>query len=178
MLSPATRREHTVPQRNTVATPITVADLITPERVVFKLRAGTKASVLQQLAQRAADELHVNAQQLADLLAAREGLGSTGLGHGIAVPHTMVKGAPNFFALLVRLDKAIDFAAIDGLPVDILVLLLTPENAGKAHLSALAAISRRLRDATVVNALRTARDAKQMYDHFVGQSPPAAPRNA
>jgi len=163
-----------VPQRNNAAAPITVADLIKPEHVVFKLKAGTKASVLQQLAQRAATALHLDAQVLVELLSAREGLGSTGLGHGIAVPHAMIKGLPNFFALLVRLDKAIDFAAIDGLPVDILVLLLTPETAAKAHLSALAAISRRLRDATVVNALRTARDAKQLHDVFIGE---AAPRS-
>ena len=157
-----------MPQRNNAAAPITVADLIKPEHVVFKLKAGTKASVLQQLAQRAATALHVDAQVLVELLSAREGLGSTGLGHGIAVPHTIVKGLPNFFAILARLEKPIDFAAIDGLPVDIVVLLLSPENAARGHLTALAAITRRLRDATVVNALRTARDAKQLYEVFVG----------
>ena len=153
-------------------TAIAVADLIKPEHVVFKLKAGTKASVLQQLAQRAATALHVDAQVLVELLSAREGLGSTGLGHGIAVPHTIVKGLPTFFAILARLEKPIDFAAIDSLPVDIVVLLLSPENAAKGHLTALAAITRRLRDANVVNALHTARDAKQLHEVFVGQPAP------
>ncbi len=151
-----------------------IADLVTPEHVIAKLRASTKPSVIEQLAERAAAALKMESSSLASLLMARETLGSTGLGHGIALPHTLVKGLPSFFGVLARLERPIDFAAIDGLPVDIVVLLLSPENSGKAHIAALATLTRRLRDAPVVNAMRRARDTRQLYDIFVGA--PAAAR--
>lgn len=153
-----------------------IADLITPEHVIARLRAGTKPSAIQQLAAHAAVTLNMESSSLASLLMARETLGSTGLGRGIALPHTLVKGLPSFFGVLARLERPIEFAAIDGLPVDIVVLLLSPENSGKAHLSALAALTRRLRDTRVVDAMRTARDAHQLYDIFVGGAQMTAAR--
>lgn len=145
-----------------------IADLITLDHVIARLRATTKASAIQQLANRAAAALIMNPSTLHALLMARETLGSTGLGRGIAVPHTLVKGLPGFFAVLARLERPIDFASIDGLPVDIVVVLFSPENAGKAHLAALATLTRRLRDSRVVDALRGARDARHLYEIFVG----------
>lgn len=153
-----------------------VSDLIKPEHVIARLRAPTKESVLLQLAKHAATALNMDASALADLLAAREMLGSTGLGHGIAVPHTLVKGLPGFFGILARLEKPIDFAAIDSLPVDVIVLLLSPANAGKTHLAALAAITRRLHDTRVADGLRAAPDSKHLYEVFIGGTQPTAAR--
>jgi nitrogen PTS system EIIA component len=145
-----------------------IADLIAPQHVVARLRATTKPSAIQQLAGRAAAALNMDSSALTNLLMARETLGSTGLGRGIALPHTLVKNLPGFFAVLARLERPIDFAAIDGLPVDLIVLLLSPENAGKAHIVALATLTRRLRDSRVLDAMRAARDARHLYDVFVG----------
>ncbi|HEX9462099.1 MAG TPA: PTS sugar transporter subunit IIA [Alphaproteobacteria bacterium] len=153
-----------------------VRDLIKPEHVIARLRAPTKDSVLQLLAKHAASALAMDAPALADLLVAREMLGSTGLGRGIAVPHTLVKGLPGFFGVLARLERPIDFAAIDALPVDVIVLLLSPANAGKTHLAALAAITRRLRDTRVADGLRAAPDPQHLYEVFVGSTQPTAAR--
>ena len=84
-------------------------------------------------------------------LETRESLGSTGVGAGIAIPHAQVPTLDQFFGVFARLDQPIDYDAIDGQPVDLVFLLLIPGNT-REHLKALAAISRRLRDAEIANA--------------------------
>ncbi len=98
-----------------------------------------------------------------DALQAREVLGSTGLGKGFALPHARLDALSKFFALFVRLARPIDFAAIDGRPVDLVILLLTPANAGSQHLATLAALSRPLRDEAFVQRLRRAPDAAGVH---------------
>jgi len=105
----------------------------------------------------------LNQNVIFDALLARENLGSTGLGKGFALPHARLDALPRFFAIFVRLARPIDFAAIDGQPVDLVILLLTPANAGNQHLTTLAALSRPLRDAGFVQRLRQAPDAETMH---------------
>jgi len=89
-------------------------------------------------------------------LTSPEDLGSTGLGKGFALPHARIDGLPKFFGLFARLARAIDYDAIDGNPVDLVFLLLMPANAGNEHVAALAAVSRRFRDAEAASRLRKA----------------------
>ena len=140
-----------------------LGELIGANHVIVDLRVADKAQLLQELARRAGAALSLDQRIILDALQARENLGSTGLGKGFALPHARLDGLSRFFALFVRLAKPIDFASIDGLPVDLVILLLTPANASNQHLATLAALSRPLRDATFVQRLRKAPDADALH---------------
>jgi PTS system nitrogen regulatory IIA component len=134
-----------------------------------RLKVPDKARLLSELARRAAASLGSTAPDLAALLAAREALGSTGVGSGIAVPHARVDGLVSPTGFFARLDKPIDYDAIDGQPVDLVFLLLSPTQEAGGHLAALAAVSRRLRDRKVADALRRTDDPARMQALLVGE---------
>jgi len=98
-----------------------------------------------------------------DVLAQRERLGSTGIGGGIAIPHGKLPKLERLFGVFARLERPVDFEALDGQPVDLLFLLLAPEAAGADHLKALARVARLLRDSEVARKLRESRDAEALY---------------
>ena len=93
----------------------------------------------------------------------RERLGSTGIGNGIAIPHGKLARLERLFGVFARLERPIDFEALDGQPVDLMFLLLAPEGAGADHLKALARIARLLRDPETAQKLRESRDAEALY---------------
>jgi PTS system nitrogen regulatory IIA component len=93
----------------------------------------------------------------------RERLGSTGLGQGVAIPHGKIQGLKRTVGIFARLAEPIDFDAVDGQKVDIVCLLLAPEGAGADHLTALARISRLLREGSAVEKLRASKDASAIY---------------
>lgn len=152
-----------------------IADLIMPGQVLAELRAGDKTQVLKEIGRRAATALGIDARIVVDALTAREQMGSTGVGQGIAVPHARLAGLARPFGLFARLPRPVDFAAIDGKPVDLVFLLVTPAGDGTDHLAALACVSRRLRDPQVARELRAAGDAALLYQRLVGV-PSAEPR--
>ena len=137
-------------------------------QVVINLRASSKAALLTELSRRAAGFTGQTAAALGVALAAREMLGSTGFGAGIAVPHARIGGLASMFGLFARLDKPVAFDAVDGKPVDLVMLLLSPATANSEHLTVLAAISRRLRDSDVAAALRSAGSAEAARQILVG----------
>jgi PTS system nitrogen regulatory IIA component len=145
-----------------------IAQLIRPEHVFPGLAAADKAQLLGEIAQRAALALGHDARKILEALTAREALGSTGIGHGIALPHARLSGLTHLFGLFAVLDRPVDFGAIDEAPVDLVFLLLVPVNAGKEHLAALAAISRRLRNPETVRAIRVANEPDKVYEALVG----------
>ncbi len=98
-----------------------------------------------------------------EVLMQREKLGSTGVGNGIAIPHGKLPNLGKLFGLFARLDRPVDFEALDGQPVDLVFLLLAPETAGADHLKALARVARLLRDPDVARKLRDSRDAEALY---------------
>jgi len=131
-----------------------IADLLTPEGVIAKLRASSKKQVLQELARRAAAIAGLDEKRVLEVLLERERLGSTGIGMGVAIPHGRVSGLRRLHGLFARLERPVDFAAVDDRPVDLIFLLLAPENAGADHLKALARVSRLFRDAAICEKLR------------------------
>ena len=139
-----------------------ITDLIAPDRVIVDLKAASKTHLLAELARRAAAAIGLPQKEIGDALEARESLGSTGVGAGIAIPHAKLAAAGGFFGLFARLDRPIDYDAIDGQSVDLVFLLLIPGNA-REHLQALAAISRRLRDAEIANDLRSSKTTGDAY---------------
>jgi nitrogen PTS system EIIA component len=145
-----------------------IADIIGPNHVIVGLRVADKVQLLRELARRAASALSLDQRIIFDALQAREALGSTGLGKGFALPHARLDTLSEFFALFVRLARPIDFSAIDDRPVDLVIMLLTPADAGNKHLATLAALSRPLRDAAFVQRLRQASDAEAVHALLVG----------
>jgi PTS system nitrogen regulatory IIA component len=137
----------------------TLAETIAEAQVFVRLRANDKPRLLQELARRAAAVLGLPAAEIAAALTAREALGSTGVGNGIAVPHAQLSQLPATAGFFAQLERPVDFASIDGKPVDLVFLLLGPPQARAEHLSLLAAGTRRLREKPVAEALRAATSA-------------------
>ena len=140
-----------------------LSDFISPDSVIASLKAKSKKQLLQDLSVRAARLTGLSERDIFDVLLQRERLGSTGLGHGIAIPHGKVSGLKRIVGIFARLAEPVDFDAVDGDPVDIVFLLLAPEGAGADHLKALARISRLLREGSAVEKLRASKDAAALY---------------
>jgi nitrogen PTS system EIIA component len=140
-----------------------IADILTPQSIVPKLSATSKKQVLQELAKRAATVTGLKDRFIFDALLQRERLGTTGVGHGIAIPHGKLEGIDKLFGLFARLERPVDFDAIDEQPVDLLFLLLAPEMAGADHLKALARVSRLLRNRAICDKIRGSNDGDALY---------------
>ena len=141
-----------------------IADFLTQDRIVLDTRLRDKTVLLTEAARllvRTAPTLDPSSIEAA--LLAREQLGSTGLGAGFALPHAPVEGLTTFLGLFLRLARPIDFAAIDSKPVDLVFVLLFPSESAVSHVAALAAISRKFRDTTVVAKLRKAETPAGAY---------------
>ncbi len=151
-----------------------IKDLIAPEGVITAPSASGKVQLLRVLSQTAGKALGIDSLVVLRALQAREELGSTGVGQSVAIPHCALPGLGRFFGLFARLPRPIEFQAIDGQPVDLVFLLLIPERAGKDHLTALALISRRLRDRETAARLRAAADELELYQILTGSTGTAA----
>ena len=136
--------------------------LFEPDAVEI-VSAKSKQSILELLARRFAASYGLDAGEVLERLQERESLGSTGFGRGVAIPHARVEGLRRPVAALLKLQEPVEFAAADGMPVDLVFGLVSPEQSGVGHLHALAAISRLVRDERVHDALSDAPDAEALY---------------
>ena len=150
-----------------------LTDLVAPNAVIPALKVNSKKQAIQELAAKAAKLTDQNERTIFETLLQREKLGSTGIGNGIAIPHGKLPKLDKLFGLFARLDRPIDFDALDGQPVDLVFLLLAPEGAGADHLKALARVARVLRDREIALKLRESRDAEALYA-VLALAPPAA----
>ena len=135
---------------------------IKPEAVAI-IDAADKHAILHKLSETFAASYGLDADLVLEHLEERERLGSTGFGRGVAIPHARISGVSRPVSVLRKLRQPADFAAADGLPVDIVFGLLSPENSGATHLHALAAISRLMRDERVHEALSDAPNKEALY---------------
>jgi nitrogen PTS system EIIA component len=142
---------------------MTITDLVAPEAIVPALKVSSKKQALQELSARSSALTAQNERAIFEVLLQREKLGTTAVGYGVAIPHGKLPKLTKMFGLFARLDRPIDFEALDGQPVDLVFLLLAPEGAGADHLKALARVARLLRDQDTANKLRAARDAQALY---------------
>jgi len=127
------------------------------------MTAANKKALLQQLAAAAGRLCGAVAS-----LNAREKIGSTGFGAGTAIPHGKIEGLTQVFGYFARLEQPVDFQAIDGMPVDLVFLLLSPPDAGAEHLKALAMVSRLLRHRPTLAKLRGARSKDALFALLAG----------
>ena len=140
-----------------------LTDFVAPNAVIPALKINSKKQAIQEIAARAAVVSGQNERVIFETLLQRERLGSTGIGHGVAIPHGKLPKLEKLFGLFARLDRPIDFESLDGQPVDLIFLLLAPEGAGADHLKALAQVARLLRDPEMARKLRESRDAEALY---------------
>ena len=140
-----------------------LADFLKPDDVIAHLRATSKKQALQDLSRWASKRIRCAERAIFDVLMEREGLGTTGIGNGIANPHGKLPDLERIYGLFARLDHPIDFNSIDERPVDLIFVLLAPEWAGADHLRALARLSRVLRDNDVCMKIRGTDDAEELY---------------
>lgn len=143
-------------------------DLIDIDRVDATLAAANKKALFQQLAFAMARRTGLASKDIVAALNERERLGSTGFGAGVAIPHGKIDGLPAVTGYFARLVSPIDFQSVDGLPVDLVFLLLSPPDAGADHLKALAGVSRLLRDRQMTAKLRGARSEDAIYALITG----------
>ena len=143
---------------------VEIADIIAPDGIILDLKScQSKRQVLKELAQHAAVALGLDPQHLLDALMERERLGTTGIGHGIAIPHARLAEVDRLVGLFARLEQPVDFESLDDQPSDLIFLLLAPDSADADSLKALARISRVLRDPALRQRLRQERDREAVY---------------
>ena len=132
-----------------------LSKLLRPEAVKVLTSASSKKRLLQDIGDLVSSAYGLNAGMVVECLMAREALGPTGVGRGVALPHARLDGISNVMGAFVLLDKPISFDAVDQQPVDIAFALFAPEEAGVEHLKALALVSRTLRDQAICTKLRS-----------------------
>jgi PTS system nitrogen regulatory IIA component len=138
--------------------------ILPPENVVLDLQATSKKRALEQIALLFENNQGFERASVFDSLFARERLGSTGLGHGVAVPHGRIKQITQPAAAFVRLAEPVAFDAPDGKPVDLLLVIVVPEAATQQHLDILAEVAQKLSNETVRNTLRTETDVSRIHE--------------
>ncbi len=140
-----------------------LTDIVAPTAVIPALKVNNKKQAIQELAARAAALTDLNERAILEVLQQRERLGSTAVGNGVAIPHGKLPKLGGLFGLFARLERPVDFEALDNQKVDLVFLLLAPEGAGADHLKALARVARLLRDPEIARKLRDSRDADALY---------------
>jgi len=140
-----------------------LSDIISPNAVLASVKASGAKQALQEVGRRAADAYGLDCRTVTEGLLAREKLGSTAMGAGVAIPHARLARLDSIVGVFARLDKPVDFEAPDGQGVDLMFTLLAPEEAGVDHLRALARVSRLLRDEAVRAKLRASDDKPALY---------------
>ncbi len=140
-----------------------ISNFLAPNDVLLDIRAPDKISLLHDLATRASPSAGLPSDVILTELLKREQLGSTGMGGGVAIPHARYIGLKKPYGLVARLKPAVDFEAIDSLPVDLVFLLLVPSAADGDHLNMLAAVSRRMRSREITQKLRSLQDPDIFY---------------
>lgn len=142
-----------------------IADLVSKDRIVLGVEVASKKKALEYISEiLSQNQPGVTAGEIFDCLINRERLGSTGVGHGIAIPHCRLKGNHATFAMLIRLNQGIDYDSIDNQPVDLIFAMVVPEDATEEHLKTLAQLARMFSNTELVDRLHQAEDAESVYN--------------
>lgn len=151
-----------------------LSELLGIGAVSFEPGIASQKAAFERIGELLAEETGAPAETIASALAERERLGTTGFGGGTAIPHGRVPGLEGIRAAVLRLGQPVEWQAVDGAPVDLLVALIGPEEAGANHLKALALVSRTLRDQAFVAKLRGVSDSGALWALVAGEERRAA----
>ena len=146
-----------------------ISDILSPESIIPDMDCHSKKDALDILAKTIADSDNATAQtEVFDCLCARERLGSTGLGNGIAIPHGRLKNSKKTIAAFLQLETAIEYDAVDKAPVDLLFALIVPEDSTDEHLQTLATLAEMFSDTAIVSKLRQSRSSTEIFSLLTG----------
>ena len=137
--------------------------ILTPQRTFAGVQGGSKKKMLELIGKMIAQHSHLDPDSIYQNLIAREKLGSTGFGNGIAIPHCRLEDCHKPVGALFQLQSKIDFDALDGEPVDLIFVLLVPSEATEQHLQILKMLAEKLDQASLRDSLRAASDAEELY---------------
>lgn len=140
-----------------------LSEIMSEKNICMGLKSNSKRQLLQDLSSKAAEITGLNERTIFDTVMERENLGSTGFGEGTALPHGRFEGLDKVYGFFARLNSPVDFEAIDGKPVDLVFMLLSPEGNGADHLTALAQASRFLKEDSTRNKLRQISSTQEIY---------------
>ena len=140
-----------------------MSKILVPQAVMTLSGVASKKRMMQEISDRAERVYGLDATLVLPALIEREALGPTGVGRGVALPHARLSGLEDIRGLFVRLDKPVNYDAVDRQPVDLVFALFAPDGNGVDHLKALATVSRVLRDPSFCSALRANDDANKLY---------------
>lgn len=151
-----------------------IKSLLSPDRVLVDLQANCKREALTLLSSKASELTGLPAEKILETLIAREKLGSTGVGGGVAIPHGKLSRIEGMVGIVARLANPVDFDAVDDQPVDLIFMLLAPETANAMHLKTLSKVARLMRSDEVRAAMRGASSAEALYAIAIEQEKPRA----
>lgn len=151
-----------------------IASLLKPGALKVVGHMTSKKRLFQELGELAGAAYGLNPAAATDALQERESLGPTGVGHGIALPHARLEGVDRVVGAFIRLEKPLDFDAVDRQPVDLVFALFAPKDSGVEHLKALALVSRTMRDGQICAKLRANTDPAKLHAILTEAKPASA----
>lgn len=140
-----------------------ISDILSEDMILTEVVADNKRHLLEQISTFVAAQKGLDKSLVFEAVLERENLGSTGYGNGVAFPHARIEGLKGVITVFARLQKPVDYDALDNKPVDMVAFMISPENSGDDHLRTLAIFSRILKDKDICKEVRA---AKSVHDIF------------
>jgi PTS system nitrogen regulatory IIA component len=144
-----------------------LTEILVVDAVRYAQSETSKKRLLQRISEQAASVYDLDSSMVFAALNARESLGTTGVGRGVAIPHARFETLDRVVGLFTRLEKPLDYGSMDHQPVDLIFTLLAPQKEGAEHLKALALISRTLRDEDVCTKLRSNQNEQTIFSILI-----------
>ena len=145
-----------------------LSDILTPERCLCKIQGFSKKRLLKTLSTRLGESFsNLDENQVFDSMMAREQLGSTGIGKGIAIPHCRVPECNEAIGCLITLETYVDYDSTDGEPVDLIFMLIVPEENEEDHVRILAVLAEKFLSESFCDSLRNAQNNDELYHHAI-----------
>lgn len=149
-------------------TPVSIQSILSPELAICGLPGSSKKKVLEEIAQRIAQQHpDINENTIFNSLIGRERLGSTGIGQGIAIPHCRLENCQEVIGALLTLDQKVPFDSIDNEPVDLLFVLIVPQEATSEHLELLSQLAEMFNNAELCRKLRECKNNESLYNAII-----------
>ena len=141
-----------------------ISEILSQKNILSNIECNSKKAAIELLAKNLADSNNgISQVEIIDCLTAREKLGSTGLGNGIAIPHGRLKHCKKTIASFIQLNKGVNYETIDNIPVDLIFALIVPEESTEEHLQILAVLAKTLSNPKTINNLRKSKNAKEIF---------------
>ena len=153
---------------------MSIIDYLTTDQIMVGVAGSSKKQLIERLAERAAELTGLCQRGLFEILMCRERIGSTAIGNGIAIPHAVHQDLTRTMGIIAVLTSPVDFDAQDRKPVDIVCLVIGPQNADSDHLKCISSMTRSLREVAICDQIRAAKTPNELIEHLENASKEAA----